>query len=83
MADGSQQGFTPAQLVPGQALRARCRCGCESAIDPAPWIAQGMAGAPLAGLEDRLRCLCGARQVSLRPAASEAAIPQRGIWIFR
>ena len=83
MADGSQQGFTSAQLVPGQALLAHCRCGREACVDPAPWIAQGLAGAPLAGLEDRLRCLCGARQVSLRAAAPETPVSQRDIWVFR
>ena len=81
MADGSQQGFTPARLLVGQALAARCRCGREAAVDPAPWLAQGLAGTPLGGLEDRLRCLCGARRVSLRPG--EAPASGRAIWVFR
>jgi hypothetical protein len=83
MADGSQQGFISAQLVAGQPLRARCRCGREAAVDPAPWLAQRLTGAPLADLEDRLRCLCGARRASLRPGGAAAPAAARAIWIFR
>lgn len=44
-------------------ILARCDvpgCGAQSLIDPAPWLAQGLKGAGLHHLEERLRCGCGA-----------------------
>ena len=91
-----QTGFTvqtqvpktlPRRFAPGWGLRARCLtpdCGADAAIDPAPWIAQGLAGTSLARLESRLRCVCGERRASLEiepsPPASDI---QPAIYMFR
>lgn len=89
MADGSLQTCLEAQAEarlderrPGARLIARCRCGCEAEIDPRPWLAQGLAGAPLFHLETRLRCLCGARRAMLELHEGPPR-PGRGIWVFR
>jgi len=82
---------TFAELKLGQALVARsslwavCGCGREAVIDPAPWIGQGMKRQPLAQLEPRLRCQCGARRVALeiRGLAEAPGGPAGGIHIFR
>ena len=72
-------------LVARSSLWAVCGCGRESAIDPEPWLGQGMKRQPLAGLETRLRCQCGARQARLqiRGLAEAPAGPTGGIHIFR
>ena len=66
-------------------LWARCRCGRTSRLDPAPWIAQGLGRANLEALEERLRCICGARRVRLEiRGLAEAPIGAGGgIWVFR
>lgn len=72
-------------LVARSSLWAVCGCGREAALDPAPWIGQGLKRQPLAGLEPRLRCECGARQARLeiRGLAEAPAGPTGGIHIFR
>ena len=66
-------------------LWARCRCGRAAAIDPAPWLAQGLGRQWIVQLEDRLRCVCGARQVPLEVRGLAEAPPgvAGGIYIFR
>ncbi|MEO8114699.1 MAG: hypothetical protein ABI655_09975 [Phenylobacterium sp.] len=66
-------------------LWARCACGREAAIDPAPWIAQGLGRQSVAHLEQRLRCLCGARCVRLEARGLAEAPPgvTGGIFVFR
>ena len=92
MADAqSIRPFVPHELKLGQALVARsslwavCGCGREAAIDPAPWIGQGLKRQPLAQLEPRLRCHCGARQARLeiRGLAEAPGGLTGGIHIFR
>jgi hypothetical protein len=81
----------PGELKLAQALLARsslwavCGCGREAVIDPAPWVGQGLKRQPLAQLEPRLRCQCGARRVPLeiRGLAEAPAGPAGGIHIFR
>ena len=81
----------PGELKLAQALLARsslwavCGCGREAVIDPAPWVGQGMRRQPLAQLEPRLRCQCGARRVPLeiRGLAEAPDGPTGGIHIFR
>jgi len=72
-------------LFPRSSLWAVCRCGREAPIDPAPWVAQGLKRQSTAQLEERLRCLCGARSAHLEirglsPAPSRGA---GGIYVFR
>jgi hypothetical protein len=92
MADAQPFALSPpGGLKLAQALLARsslwavCGCGREAVIDPAPWVAQGMRRQPLAQLEPRLRCQCGARRVSLeiRGLAEAPGGPTGGIHIFR
>ena len=66
-------------------LWARCGCGRESTINPAPWIAQGLGRQAVETLEGRLRCLCGARRARLevRPLAETPTGGAGGIYIFR
>ncbi|MDB5443224.1 MAG: hypothetical protein JWP73_1600 [Phenylobacterium sp.] len=79
------------ELKLAQALFARsslwavCGCGREAAIDPAPWLGQGLKRQPLSQLEPRLRCGCGARRVRLeiRGLAEAPAGLTGGIHIFR
>ena len=94
MADGTSHrtaGQRPYWIRLGQALAARrsvwavCGCGREAAIDPAPWLGQGLARQPLAHLEPRVRCLCGARRARLEIRGLSEVPPglTGGIWIFR
>lgn len=84
-------GSDPHDLRLAEALMARsslwaiCGCGREAALDPLPWLGQGLKRQPLAGLEDRLRCQCGARQARLqvRGLAEAPQGPTGGIHIFR
>lgn len=66
-------------------LWARCGCGREAAVDPKPWLAQGLGRQNVDELEDRLRCLCGARraQLEIRGLAEAPAGVTGGIWVFR
>lgn len=94
MADGNS-GLTPAppragaklgEALAGRAtLWARCGCGRQAVLDPASWLAQGLARQPLASLETRLRCICGAREARLEiRGLCEAPRGERGeIFIFR
>lgn len=83
--------FAFEDLKLGQALVARsslwavCGCGREAVIDPTPWVGQGMRRQPLAQLEARLRCQCGARRVPLeiRGLSEAPGGPTGGIHIFR
>ena len=77
----------PEDREQGPVILARCDvpgCGAQSLIDPAPWLAQGLRGARLHHLEERLRCTCGARRVSLALLCEGDPPPQgRGrIYIF-
>lgn len=94
MADGSRQLVQ--DMVYGDArlgwatqarssLWARCACGREAAINPRPWIAQGLSRQTLHDLEDRLRCQCGARRAGLeiRGLAQAPHGGAGGIHIFR
>ncbi|HEY3951048.1 hypothetical protein [Phenylobacterium sp.] len=94
MADGAihpvhDSWFTGPRL--DQALAARsslwaiCGCGREAAIDPKPWVGQGLARQAVANLETRLRCVCGARRAHLEiRGLSEAPGGQTGgIFAFR
>lgn len=58
-------------------LWARCACGREAAIDPGPWLAQGLGRQTLMELEPRLRCVCGARRAGLE-IRGLAEAPDRG-----
>lgn len=71
--------------APRSSLWARCNCGREAAVDPQPWLAQGLGRQHVDDLEERLRCLCGARRASLeiRGLAEAPAGVTGGIWIFR
>ena len=66
-------------------LWARCACGREAVIDAKPWIAQGLGRQTLFELEDRLRCLCGARRADLeiRGLAEAPDAGAGGIHVFR
>jgi hypothetical protein len=83
--------FAAAQVKLHQALLARsslwalCRCGREARLDPTPWVGQGLRRQPLAHLETRLRCQCGARHATLeiRGLSEAPAGPTGGIYIFR
>ncbi|MBS0363812.1 MAG: hypothetical protein JSR98_20760 [Proteobacteria bacterium] len=93
MADGATHIVTEARLAwprLDQALAARsslwavCGCGREAAIDPKPWVGQGLARQPVANLETRLRCVCGARRAHLEiRGLSEAPGQSGGIFPFR
>lgn len=93
MADGTSHRTGAGRFANrlGQALAARssvwavCGCGREAAIDPAPWLAQGLSRQRLPELEARLRCLCGARRARLeiRGLAQVPPGPTGGIYIFR
>lgn len=94
MADGSwhqtQGASGPAprlgQAAAGRAtLWALCGCGEAAVLDPAPWLGQGLARHPLAELEDRVRCRCGARRARLeiRGLAEAPASRAGAIFIFR
>ena len=66
-------------------LWARCGCGRSSRVDPAPWLGQGLGRTSLNELEERLRCVCGARRASLeiRGLAEAPVGATGGIWLFR
>lgn len=67
-----------------QALWAVCRCGREGCVDPSPWMGQGLSRHALAQLEDRVRCACGARRLTLEfRTATEPPAPAAGIYVFR
>lgn len=85
MADGHHptiQNTLAAATADGGRLLARCACGAEAAIDPAPWLREGLAAQPLWSLEDRLRCLCGARSARLIAAEPHTALAA-GVAIYR
>ena len=72
-------------LLARSSLWAVCRCGREAVVDPLPWLAQGLRRQPLAQLEARLRCQCGARRARLeiRGLSEAPSGPTGGIHIFR
>jgi hypothetical protein len=71
-------------LLPRSSLWARCTCGREAPIDPARWVAQGLQRQPVAHLEERLRCVCGARRARLElRGLGEAPARGGGIYVFR
>lgn len=94
MADGSSALARPLTVgdarlgwatAPRSSLWARCGCGREAAVDPKPWLGQGLGRQTLFELEDRLRCVCGARRAKLEirglsPAPGQGA---GGIHLFR
>ena len=94
MADGSRNlarewSFGEARLGWATAARsslwARCACGREAVVNPAPWIAQGLSRQLVRDLEHRLRCVCGARQAQLeiRGLAEAPGNGAGGIHVFR
>lgn len=94
MADGSwhqaaERGGAGAKLGQAAAGRATlwalCGCGQQAVLDPAPWLGQGLARHPLAALEDRVRCRCGARHARLevRGLAEAPHAAPGGLFIFR
>ncbi|MFZ5718574.1 MAG: hypothetical protein ACOY5Y_03815 [Pseudomonadota bacterium] len=94
MADGNRHlaqamSFGEARLGWATAARsslwARCGCGREAAVDPRPWIAQGLSRQVLQDLEPRLRCVCGARRATLeiRGLAEAPGGGAGGIHVFR
>ena len=94
MADGTthyigERAFGAPRLCQATQARASlwalCRCGRTAAVDPAPWICQGLARQPVEHLEGRLRCVCGARRVRLEVhgLAEAPAGVTGGIYIFR
>ena len=72
-------------LFPRSSLWAVCRCGREAPIDPGHWVRQGLQRQPVAHLEGRLRCLCGARRARLevRGLSPAPAAGAGGIYLFR
>ncbi len=50
---------------PGRYLFAQCGCGWGQRIDARTWLNQGQGWRRLGDLSSRLRCMCGARDVSL------------------
>ena len=87
MADGASYRSSaawPAWPRLDQALAAR-GCGREAAIDPKPWVGQGLGRQATAHLETRLRCLCGARRARLeiRGLAEAPQGATGGIYVFR
>lgn len=94
MADGStyqtpEPGCGDARLMRATAGRrslwARCGCGRQAIVDPGPWLAQGLGRQPVQQLEERLRCVCGARRVRLEIRGLSEAPPGGGggIYVFR
>lgn len=94
MADGSwhqaAEAKSPAirlgQAASGRAtLWALCGCGAAAVLDPTPWLGQGLSRHPLAELEDRVRCRCGARhaRLEIRGLAEAPQGTAGGIFIFR
>jgi hypothetical protein len=92
MADGAlhqvPMGAAPrlAQATaPRSSLWAQCRCGRRAAVDPTPWLRQGLGRQLVSQMEDRLRCVCGARQVRLEVRGLAEAPPgvTGGIYVFR
>lgn len=94
MADGTSYqaigaGLAAARL--GHTLAARsslwavCGCGREAALDPQPWLGQGLARHRVEDLQDRVRCQCGARSAKLeiRGLAEAPQGATGGIYIFR
>lgn len=74
-----------AAMVARSSLWARCGCGREAAVDPGPWMAQGLGRQAVEALEVRLRCLCGARRARLeiRGLAEAPGGGAGGIYVFR
>jgi hypothetical protein len=72
-------------LLARSSLWALCGCGRAAVLDPTPWVGQGLRRQPLANLETRLRCQCGARRAKLeiRGLSEAPAGPTGGIHIFR
>ncbi len=72
-------------VLPRSSLWATCACGREAPIDPGPWMRQGLQRQPMAHLEERLRCLCGARRARLeiRGLAPAPTAGAGGIYVFR
>lgn len=72
-------------LASRSTLWARCGCGEEVVLDPAPWLGQGLSRHPLSALEERLRCGCGARRARLeiRGLAEAPQGAAGAIFIFR
>jgi hypothetical protein len=66
-------------------LWARCSCGREAVVDARPWIAQGLGRQILRDLEERLRCVCGARRARLeiRGLGEAPGGGAGGIHVFR
>lgn len=93
MADGSRNlarewSLGEARLGWATAARsslwARCGCGREAVVNPQPWIAQGLSRQILHDLEERLRCVCGARRARLEiRGLAEAPDGAGGIHVFR
>ena len=72
-------------LAARSSLWARCACDREAAVDPRPWLAQGLGRQTVDELEGRLRCLCGARRARLeiRGLAEAPGGGVGGIYVFR
>ncbi len=94
MADGNRHlardmAYGEARLGWATAARsslwARCGCGREAVVDPRPWICQGLSRQILHDLEERLRCVCGARRARLeiRGLAEAPGAGAGGIHVFR
>lgn len=94
MADGTNVRMEPWPIGEGRLARAttarsslwaRCRCGREAPVDPRPWLAQGLGRQTVDELEERLRCVCGARRARLeiRGLAEAPGGGAGGIYIFR
>jgi hypothetical protein len=85
MADRRSRPRLSAALAPRSSLWATCRCGREAVIDPRAWISQGLSRQATDSLEDRLRCLCGARRARLeiRGLAEAPSGMTGGIHVFR
>lgn len=99
MADGELDRTAPLELLPrarcltlrdsvapGRHLEGQCpSCSCAEALPARHWVALGDALTPLASIETRLRCTCGARRVFVRICAGdEPPEPptERAIWRF-
>src|SRR5580698_239711 len=67
---------------PDRHLRADCDCGAFGVVDPSPWVAARLGGHPLRSFQTRLRCLCGAENVSLE-VWHQAAEPDGSIVVIR
>lgn len=68
---------------PTSRLWAQCRCGRRAVVNPGPWIAQGLGRQAVEALEDRLRCLCGARRARLEIRDGSEPAGDGGIYVFR